>query len=461
MAAARSNEESSQKVQTVEELKRALESQVQSLNEKIVELENDLEMKSSGAKASEMCLRDELNYFMKRVSDLESELDKKSVEFESQLVEAQNVGETQKEEIAKLEAQLKEKIDVMTQIEGTLGDKIANKDEEIDKLKKDAGKLASTEEVVKDKDDEIQRLMEQTALKDDRLHQIEAAMEKKSELLMIKETELKNLEKAFADYEADFEKLTANCSKQREDIQMKQQIIDQHEKKLNGVTEEVSVLRLEVDRFQSTVKDSDETMQKSREIETNLKQQIHELAESKVKLEADNNGKDAQLKSSNLRLEALEKEIEERDKCIAGLEAEVKSVNSLIAEKTSSIDQLKKDFADLKAQSQTTLQQLEASKQSLYDDMTKSKNALEESIEKIKADRASEKSDLCKQIDELKKLGKEKDSKLEVVEQNVSLLSELKASLEEKLTSNQSALNEVSLKLNKVEREDEEKVRLN
>lgn len=448
------------KFQVSEELKKSFESEISSLKEKLTEFKNDLDLKTSGAKASEECMKDEMAYLEKRINDMEIEIGEKTKTVELKESEIAKMKESTVAEIAALESRMKE----TSEAEVTLKTQITGKDNEIDKLKKELESLMSSDsgakDLIKDKEAEILRLVEKSSLQDERVQQLEKGLEEKAAVLVKKEFELNKLQDVFKSIEFDFQTLQETTEKQAEEINQKSESNQQLQKKLDDQLNEVSVLRLEVERFQSSVKNSGESIQKSQEIESNLKQQINELQETKVKLETDITSKDVQFKDLEARFLGLEKEINERDKCIAGLEAEVKSIQKASSEKESAIAQWTDKFNELEAKSQKALIEYEVSKQSLAEELTLAKKALDETLEKLKTDFESEKNLLTSKIQELEKSGKGKDSQLDKSEKNVNLLTELKASLDEKIASKENELLELTTKFNKTERDDSEKVNL-
>lgn len=93
-------EETKTKLQATEESKKAFEKEVLSLNEKLLELKNDLDMKTSGAQASEECMKDEMSYLEKRIQELELEAGENAKIIESQKVDMAKVEASKNNEIA-------------------------------------------------------------------------------------------------------------------------------------------------------------------------------------------------------------------------------------------------------------------------------------------------------------------------------------------------------------------------
>lgn len=453
-------EETAAKLLTTQDFKKSLEVEIESLNEKVNEMKNDLDLKSSGAKASEECMRDEMRYLEKRVNDLEIELGDRTKTIEQQQVELSTIEELKKQLLADNEQQQKQRLDS----EKSLTDQISSKDSDIEKLRKEIETMLSSDsgikEAIKEKDSEILRFSEKESMLNERLQQLEKSLKEKSEAFIAQELELKSLQNVFQTVEAEFQSLQKSSEKQSEELIEKTVAQQQLQKNIEDQTNEISVLRLEVERFQSSLKNTGDSIQKSHEIEENLKKQIAELLESKVKLESDIAIKETGLKDAESQQSGLKKEIVERDCCIAGLEAEVKGIKDSVAEKESAIAQSIKDFNELKERNQKNLESFESAKQALNDELTAFKKSNEEVFNKLKSEAEVEKDLLKSKTDELAKNLKDKDSQLEKTEKNVTLLSELKTSLDEKLLSRENELKELTTKLNKVEREDAEKVSL-
>lgn len=448
------------KLKVSDEMRKSFEKEITSLNEKLVELKNDLDMKTSGAKASDECMKDEMAYLEKRVNDMELEIGDKTKTIELKETEIVKMKESAITDIAALEAQMRE----ISEAGNLMKEQIGSKDVEIEKLRKELDGLMSSDsgakDLIKEKESEILRLVESKSLQDERLQQLEKGLIEKTEVLVKKELELNALQDVFKSFEVDFQALQKTSEQQTEELSQKSESNQQLMKKLDDQINEISILRLEVERSQSSVKNSDESVQKSQEIESNLKQQITELQESKVKLETDRSSRDVQFKDLEVRFVSVEKEIEERDKCIAGLEAEVQSIHRSVADKETSIAEWMNKFNELEVSAQKALEEYEASKQALADELTAAKKSLDETLEKLKSDFESEKNLLSTTIQELEKSCKDKESQLDKSDKNVNLLTELKASLDEKIAIKDNELMELTTKFNKSERDDSEKVNL-
>lgn len=375
-----------------------------------------------------------MNYLEKRVSDVEAELTEKAKQLDLKENELKQLEVLKKEKIEKFEAQIQEK----SAAESNLLKKITEKDGEIEKLQKIVESLSTSDSGAKEQ-----------------LQQLHTELASKTESLAAKELELGNLIKSLESTKLEFDNLRTSSEKQIEEIREKNDSNQELNKKNEVLVSEITVLRLEVERFQNSLKDTDASMLQSQEIERNLKQQISELAESQVKLESEIAGKQSQLMELEGKFNNTVKEVEERDKCIAGLEAEVKSINQRIAERESTISQSTKNFEELKAINQKVAQELDSLKKEL--ESTKKSN--EETCEKLKSESDQEKSNLTAKIEDLIKNGKEKDSSIEKSEKNVALLTELKTSLEEKMTARENELKEIITRMNKAERDDAEKVK--
>lgn len=451
--------ELTEKLHITDELKMTLENQLQSHRETISELQKDLDMKCSGAKASEMCLKDEMNYLETRVNDLERELGEKTNAFDLQQAELMKLEELKKEEVAKLEKQLQDKNVALSSSESSLTAQATSKDNEIEKLRKDIESLTSsdagTQDIIKGKDNEIQQLMEQTASQDKRLKELDHLLETKAESFATMEQEKIKLHEASNSLTLEYEE---NCKKQGEELQKKVLANHHQEKKIEVLLSEVSVLKMEVERYRGSSNDTDLSLQKSLELEENLKRRICELDESQVKLKTDVDTKDSQLKNVNEKVESLQKEIDERNKCIAGLEVEVQSITKNIAEKETSNDQLKKDFSTLEARTQQSLHELEGVKQTASEELLSVQKSFDETAEKLKTDHEIEKTNLISKIDELTKAIKDKDSQLDKIEKNTELLTEVKASLDQELKTKENDIQELTTKLNKTERDNADQV---
>lgn len=436
-----------------------MENQLQTHRDTISDLQKDLELKISGAKASDMCLSSEVSYLETRISDLERELAEKNESFNLQQAEMQKLEVSMKEEICKLECQLQDTTFALSASASSLMTQTSSKDSEIEQLKKDIESLsssdASSREMISEKNNEIQTLMEQTTLKDDRLKELECLLEKKAEALANIEQDKSKLQEALESLKQECEE---SSKKQTEDVQKKDAHNFELEKKIEVLLSEVSVLKVEVERYQGSSNDADLSLRKSLEVEESLKKQISELAESQVKLKSDAEAKDSQCEEITEQLKTLKKEIEERDKCIAGLEAEVKSMTKQINDKESSIAKWTTDFNELQAKTQRSIDELEGLKQTVDGELVSAQRSFEETKEKLKTTHEAEKSSLSGRIDELTKALKDKESLLEKNEKNAELLAELKASLEEKLATKENDIKELTTKLNKAERDGAEQV---
>lgn len=404
------------------------------------EAKNDLELKSSGAQASEECIKDQVSYLEKRINDLEAELEEKAKTIDNQELEIKNLAGTDSAGVEKLEKELKEKIEALSESQN-----------EIEKLRQEL-------ETSKEKDSEILRLNEKENLINERLHQLEKGFNEKSDSLVKKELELTSLQNVLSSIEGEFNTLQTTCDEQINILAEKTSFNQQLQGRLDEQQNDITVLRLELERFESSVKDSDVSIMKSREIEDSLKNQIAELLESKVKLETEFNAKDLAINEIQTKLASSQKEVDERGKCIAGLEAEVASVQKIVAERESAIEKWTKDFNDLKDTSKKAIQDLELSKQTISNEAYAAKSKLEETLDKLKADHQNEILNLNSKTDELSKIVKEKDAMIEKTDKNATLLNELKESLDEKLAAKDNEMKELTSKLNKTERDDAEKV---
>lgn len=421
-------------------------------------MKNDLDLKSSGANASEECWKDERSYLEKRIDDLEIELGDRTKSIETLQAEQVTMDEVKNQQLAELENQLKERLER----EKFLSEKINSKDNDIEKLKNEIESLLNSDSGIKDsmkgKDSEILQLCEKETLLNERLQQLEKELNENSESLSKKELELESLQNDHTTFKSEFESLQKTSEKQVDELNEKLTEHQQLQKNIEEHKNEISVLRLEVERFESSLKNTGESIQKSHEIEGNLKKQIAELLESKVKLESEVAIKETGIKEAETLQSDLKKEISERDACIAGLEAEVKGINNLVAEKETAIAQSIKDFNELKERNQKNLEVLEAAKQALKDEFLAANKTNEESFGKLTSEAENEKLLMKAKIDELGKNIKEKDSLIEMSEKNVELLTVIKTTAEENLFARENEIKELTTKWKKVEREDAEKV---
>lgn len=434
-----------------EELKKSFENETQSLHEKLAELKNDLDMKTSGAMASEECLRDQLNNQEKRMNELEVEIGERDLSIGSLKVDIDQAELIKAEAIAKLQDELKKLSEALTSGEALLKEQLSSKETTIEELNNEIVELQG-------KEANILRLNEKETLLNERIQQLEKELRENSESLIKNGLEMTSLQNAFSLVESEYQNLQRTSEKQLEDINEKSESNKQLQVKLDEQGNQISVMKLELERFQSSIQNSDASVQKSHQIEENLKKQISELLESKEKLENEIAYKEAQFKESELSRNDLEREIGERGKCIAGLEAEVESVRRVVDEKEAKIAQHITEYREFKDKNDQGMRDLNESGRALATDFAAVKQVMIEEIAKEKADHDAEKKSLTSKMDDLNKIVKDKESQLDKSEKNVSLLTELKASLDEKLSARESELNDLTSKCNKLERDDAEKV---
>lgn len=444
-------DEATKQLKVTEELKKSFENETQSLHEKLADLKNDLDMKTSGAMASEECLRDQLNNQEKRMNELEVEIGERDLSIGSLRVDIDQAELMKAEAIATLQDELKKLSEALTSGEALLKEQLTSKDATIQQLNTEIIQLQG-------KEANILRLNEKETLLNERIQQLEKELRENSESLIKNGLEMTSLQNAFSLVESEYRTLQQSSEKQLEDIKGKSESNKQLQVKLVEQGNQISVMKLELERFQSSIQDSDASVQKSHQIEENLKRQISELLESKQKLENEIAYKEAQFKESELSRNDLEREIGERGKCIAGLEAEVESVRRVVDEKEAKIAQHITDYREFKERNDQSMRDLNDSGQTLAVDFAAVKQVMIEEFEKEKADHMAEKKSLTSKIDDLSKIIKDKESQLDKSEKNVSLLTELKASLDEKLSARENELSELTSKCNKLERDDAEKV---
>lgn len=428
-----------------EGLKASLEKEVHNLHHQIAEMNVELDLKVSGDSAREAVLQDQISYFSQRVEQLETELDQKENDFETIKMEREKIESRRIEELMTIENQVKEKIVTMTSNENLLTQTIGQKEKEILQLKKDIENYTKNDtgsrDVIKSKENEIDKLRETLETLQAKVQQLQNELEKQSSDISLRDEEAIKLQKLICTEKATIES---------QNLQMEERVVE-----LQLKNNEIVELKIEIDSLQNSIKESSG---QTREFEDVLNRRVTELSESKAKLENDLIVKDNEVQSVKEQIEKLQRENEEAQKCLSGLNVEAEKNLNVIAVKNTTIEYLTRDLNELKERNQNNINELQAIKEHLEEQISLNHTSSEEQVQKIQLDFENERIKLSSSITELNAIIREKDARIDVMNKNSSLLTEKKEELEARLNEFEMKCSDLLTKLATVEKGDNEKV---
>lgn len=430
-----------------------MEKEIQNLHQKVAEMSLELDLKVSGDSAREAVLQDQISYLTQRVEQLETELDEKEKAFET-VQSTRNA----------MEDETKETIATMTSKENSLSQRIAQQEQEILQLKSDIENFTKndtgSQDVIKSKDNEINKLREISQTLEANLQQIRSELEKQSSELSSRNEEALSLQKLISTEKATVDSQNVLIEEHVTALQLKNTEIVDFKKQVDARSLEIVELKFEIESLkQNAIKKSEESSDRAREIEEDLNRKVTELSESKAKLENDLTIKDNEVQNVKVQIEKLQGANEDMQKCMSGLNMEAEKNLNAINEKNSSIDKLTGELNELKERNQNIVNELQAMKCHLEEQISVNHKSSDEQLQKLKLDYENEKSKLSSSNEELNAIIREKEARIDVMNKNSSLLTEKKEELEARLSELETKCSDSLTKLTKIEKDDSDKVR--
>lgn len=430
-----------------------MEKEIQNLHQKVAEMSLELDLKVSGDSAREAVLQDQISYLTQRVEQLETELDEKEKAFET-VQSTRNA----------MEDETKETIATMTSKENSLSQRIAQQEQEILQLKSDIENFTKndtgSQDVIKSKDNEINKLREISQTLEANLQQLRSELEKQSSELSSRNEEALNLQKLISNEKATVDSQNVLIEEHVTALQLKNTEIVDFKKQVDARSLEIVELKFEIESLkQNAIKKSEESSDRAREIEEELNRKVTELSESKAKLENDLTIKDNEVQNVKVQIEKLQGANEDMQKCMSGLNMEAEKNLNAINEKNSTIDKLTGELNELKERNQNIVNELQAMKCHLEEQISVNHKSSDEQLQKLKLDYENEKSKLSSSNEELNAIIREKEARIDVMNKNSSLLTEKKEELEARLSELETKCSDSLTKLTKIEKDDSDKVR--
>lgn len=430
-----------------------MEKEIQNLHQKVAEMSLELDLKVSGDSAREAVLQDQISYLTQRVEQLETELDEKEKAFET-VQSTRNA----------MEDETKEIIAMMTSKENSLSQRIAQQEQEILQLKSDIENFTKndtgSQDVIKSKDNEINKLREISQTLEANLQQLRSELEKQSSELSSRNEEALSLQKLISTEKATVDSQNVLIEEHVTALQLKNTEIVDFKKQVDARSLEIVELKFEIESLkQNAIKKSEESSDRAREIEGELNGKVTELSESKAKLENDLTIKDNEVQNVKVQIEKLQGANEVMQKCMSGLNMEAEKNLNAINEKNSTIDKLTGELNELKERNQNIVNELQAMKCHLEEQISVNHKSSDEQLQKLKLDYENEKSKLSSSNEELNAIIREKEARIDVMNKNSSLLTEKKDELEARLSELETKCSDSLTKLTKIEKDDSDKVR--
>lgn len=430
-----------------------MEKEIQNLHQKIAEMSLELDLKVSGDSAREAVLQDQISYLTQRVEQLETELDEKEKAFET-VQSTRNA----------MEDETKETIATMTSKENSLSQRIAQQEQEILQLKSDIENFTKndtgSQDVIKSKDNEINKLREISQTLEANLQQLRSELEKQSSELSSRNEEASSLQKLISTEKATVDSQNVLIEEHVTALQLKNTEIVDFKKQVDARSLEIVELKFEIESLkQNAIKKSEESSDRAREIEEELNGKVTELSESKAKLENDLTIKDNEVQNVKVQIEKLQGANEDMQKCMSGLNMEAEKNLNAINEKNSTIDKLTGELNELKERNQNIVNELQAMKCHLEEQISVNHKSSDEQLQKLKLDYENEKSKLSSSNEEFNAIIREKEARIDVMNKNSSLLTEKKEELEARLSELETKCSDSLTKLTKIEKDDSDKVR--
>lgn len=430
-----------------------MEKEIQNLHQKVAEMSLELDLKVSGDSAREAVLQDQISYLTQRVEQLETELDEKEKAFET-VQSTRNA----------MEDETKETIATMTSKENSLSQRIAQQEQEILQLKSDIENFTKndtgSQDVIKSKDNEINKLREISQTLEANLQQLRSELEKQSSELSSRNEEALSLQKLISTEKATVDSQNVLIEEHVTALQLKNTEIVDFKKQVDARSLEIVELKFEIESLkQNAIKKSEESSDRAREIEEDLNRKVTELSESKAKLENDLTIKDNEVQNVKVQIEKLQGANEDMQKCMSGLNMEAEKNLNAINEKNSTIDKLTGELNELKERNQNIVNELQAMKCHLEEQISVNHKSSDEQLQKLKLDYENEKSKLSSSNEELNAIIREKEARIDVMNKNSSLLTEKKEELEARLNELETKCSDSLTKLTKIEKDDSDKVR--
>lgn len=430
-----------------------MEKEIQNLHQKVAEMSLELDLKVSGDSAREAVLQDQISYLTQRVEQLETELDEKEKAFET-VQSTRNA----------MEDETKETIATMTSKENSLSQRIAQQEQEILQLKSDIENFTKndtgSQDVIKSKDNEINKLREISQTLEANLQQLRSELEKQSSELSSRNEEALSLQKLISTEKATVDSQNVLIEEHVTALQLKNTEIVDFKKQVDARSLEIVELKFEIESLkQNAIKKSEESSDRAREIEEELNRKVTELSESKAKLENDLTIKDNEVQNVKVQIEKLQGANEDMQKCMSGLNMEAEKNLNAINEKNSTIDKLTGELNELKERNQNIVNELQAMKCHLEEQISVNHKSSDEQLQKLKLDYENEKSKLSSSNEELNAIIREKEARIDVMNKNSSLLTEKKEELEARLNELETKCSDSLTKLTKIEKDDSDKVR--
>lgn len=430
-----------------------MEKEIQNLHQKVAEMSLELDLKVSGDSAREAVLQDQISYLTQRVEQLETELDEKEKAFET-VQSTRNA----------MEDETKETIATMTSKENSLSQRIAQQEQEILQLKSDIENFTKndtgSQDVIKSKDNEINKLREISQTLEANLQQLRSELEKQSSELSSRNEEALSLQKLISTEKATVDSQNVLIEEHVTALQLKNTEIVDFKKQVDARSLEIVELKFEIESLkQNAIKKSEESSDRAREIEEELNRKVTELSESKAKLENDLTIKDNEVQNVKVQIEKLQGANEDMQKCMSGLNMEAEKNLNAINEKNSTIDKLTGELNELKERNQNIVNELQAMKCHLEEQISVNHKSSDEQLQKLKLDYENEKSKLSSSNEELNAIIREKEARIDVMNKNSSLLTEKKEELEARLSELETKCSDSLTKLTKIEKDESDKVR--
>lgn len=450
-------EETKKKLLTTEGLKNSLETEIQSMKDKLKESEINMEIHMSSIKVSEDVQKDEVNYLEKRVQDLEQELTESSVEIETQKTSLKQMETKMKENMTVLENQTKE----ATSNETIIKKSIYTKDSEIEKLKKDIELLSSSEQSIKEvmqiKENEIIAMRQEFSAKTVDIESLLKESKTRAEDISSKQLSMEELSKTLVETQIELKNTLQLTEQQKEDLNLKAQTLEGQEKKLSELGGEIVNLKNKLTESDKLVAVAGESINKTRESEVELTEKLAELVEQKVQVETDLKTKDIQLVEAITSTDKLQKELKIMKTTISKLEGEVNEKVSTVTEKDANVTELKEKVDNLQERLRLLQEVHDFATKSHEEKLTAAQKSMEESMDMVKKEIVREVDELKSKNIVLKQLEAEKDAQAEKLStiSNASM-AEIQE-LQSKMHAKVEEMNELLSKLSKAEKDGIEK----
>ncbi|CAO1327841.1 unnamed protein product [Diamesa serratosioi] len=450
-------EETKKKLQITEELKKSLENQIQSLNNKLKESENNMEIHMSSIKVSEEVQKDEVNYLEKRVQDLELELTERSAEIEKQKTSLKQMEIKMTENAAVLENQIKE----VTTKESSTMVSITTKDSEIEKLKKDIEMLSNSEksikEVLRTKESELIAMKQEFSAKTLDIENMLKESQTRAEDISTKQLSMEELSKSLSVTQIELKNTLQLQEEQKENLKVKSEAFEGQKIQLSELSEEIINLKNKLLESDKLIAVAGESINKTRESEAELVEKLAKLEEQKNQMDTVLKTKDIQLLDAITMTGKLQTELEIMKTALTNLEVEVNEKESTVNEKDANVTEMKEKMES----SQDRLRQLQEvhdfAIKSHEEKLTAAQKSMEESMDLVKKEILREVDDLKSKNNALKQLEAEKDAQAEKLTQKLKANLAENEELQSQLSTKNDEMTELINKLSKAGKDASEK----